>query len=470
MGNDTLSFLDAGFLETEDSDRHASLTIGALAVIEGPPPDQKEFRDAVAERLLDLPHARDKLRTAPLDVSAPSWTEDSNFDLDRHLRRVAIPNPGEEEALFGFVARVMGHRLDRDHPLWECWVVEGLSGDRWAMLAKLHHCMADGITGTRLFEAMCDEVEPTIDPAAGSSGPDRPAHQPPPAPSISTLLSPSHQCELFETILRAPLTIARAGLGAGRGLARLLTEMLMSSSDTSLIGPIGKQRRYRGARTRMADVREICAAYGVTVNDVALAAITGGLRTLLLRRGEHPDAHTVRTLVPVSVRSANDDAESPHNQVSLMLPFLPVDIEDHVEQLTAVHRRMSAHKAGKEAQGGKVFTSLAQSGPFMPLAWALRLATRFPQHSVVAVATNIPGPQQTRHLLSRKIVDIFPYVPIALRLRVGIAILSYADNLTFGLTGDYDTTPDLADLGTAIEQGVSSLLTAARLETAGSQS
>ncbi|QHE72837.1 WS/DGAT/MGAT family O-acyltransferase [Rhodococcus sp. WAY2] len=462
MDDDTLSFLDAGFLETEDSDDHASLTIGALAILAGPAPTPDQFRESVVARLVDLPHARDKLHMVPLDLGKPSWVEDPVFDLGHHVRRVALPQTGDEETLFGFVARVMGHRLDRDHPLWECWVVEGLTGERWAVLAKMHHCMADGIAGTRLFEAMCDEDPPAIT----RTTPVIVSRKQTPAGIIDTItgvLSPVRQFRMFTTVLTAPQRFVAATVGATLGFARLFAEMVTSTSGTSLIGPIGRQRRYCAARTRMGDVREICSAYGVTVNDVALAAITSGLRTLLLRRGEIPEARTVRTLVPVSVRTDLPGGGPVHNEVSLMLPFLPVDIEDHVEQLTAVHRRLAAHKAGNEAEGGKAFTALAQYGPFMPLAWAIRLAMWFPQHSVVAVATNIPGPRQTRHILGREILEIFPYVPIALRLRIGIAVLSYSDHLTFGVTGDYDTNPDLADLAHGIEHGVASLLAAARL-------
>ncbi|MEE2061363.1 wax ester/triacylglycerol synthase family O-acyltransferase [Rhodococcus artemisiae] len=476
--DDNLSFLDAGFLETEDSDPHASLTIGALAIMEGPCPGQGEFRDTVAARLATLPHTRDRIRTVPLDFSAPSWSADPHFDLGHHLRRVALPESGEQAQLFDLVARVMALRLDRDHPLWECWVVEGLTSDRWAVLTKIHHCMADGITGTKLFEAMCDEVEadtgiatpPAVD-ASGELAPTltrRPDSVESLVRSAIDLLSPTRQLRLISATMSIPRRLTTAGLGVAEGLTRLLSEMLTSSTDTSLIGPIGRQRRYCGVRVRMCDVREICTTYRVTVNDVALAAITNGLRKLLSSRGERPEPHTVRTLVPVSVRSSTEEGVI-HNRISLMLPFLPVDIEDPVEQLVAVHDRLTTHKASKEAEGGKAFTAAAQYGPFMPMAWVVRLATRFPQRSVVAVATNVPGPKTTRHVMGRTILEIFPYVPIALRLRIGIAILSYADHLAFGLTGDYDTTPDLTDLSVSIEQGILMLLAAARAADAPSE-
>ncbi|MDT2007589.1 wax ester/triacylglycerol synthase family O-acyltransferase [Rhodococcus opacus] len=463
MVDDNLTPLDAGFLETEDSDRHTSLTIGVIAILAGPAPAQDEFLASVSQRLSTLPHAQQRVRTVPLDFSAPTWEDDPHFDVGHHFRRVALPEPGGDDALFGFMARVMGHRLDRDRPLWECWMVEGLADGRWAVLAKMHHCMADGIAGARLFEALCDEA-PSGDTDAHASVPPQETRgrlASVVAASGTVLSSPSAQLHLVTTVLDTPRRLAVAGFGAARGFVRLLTEVLTPASPTSLIGPIGRQRRYCVARVKMSETREICAAYGVTVNDVALAAITSGLRHILLQRGEQPSPHTVRTLVPVSVRPTGEDGTA-HNQVSLMLPYLPVDIEDDVEQLETVHARLATHKSGKESEGGHAFTTLAQYGPFMPIAWAIRLATRLPQHSVVAVATNVPGPRHTLHVMGREILEIHPYVPIALRLRIGIAILSYSDSVSFGITGDFDTAPDITDFADAIERGVASLLAAAR--------
>ncbi|MFC9555284.1 wax ester/triacylglycerol synthase family O-acyltransferase [Rhodococcus sp. NPDC056960] len=464
MVDDNLTPLDAGFLETEDSDRHSSLTIGMMAILAGPVPAQDRFLESVSHRLATLPHAQQRVRTVPLDFSAPNWEDDPHFDIDHHFRRVALPAPGADEALFGFMARVMGHRLDRDRPLWECWVIEGLADGRWAVLAKMHHCMADGIAGARLFESLCDEAEAdnagALPPVSQQS---RSVLSNAVAASGGLLFSPSAQLHLLTTVLDTPRRLAVAGFGAARGFVRLLTEVLTPASPTSLIGPIGKQRRYCVARVKMSDTREICSAYGVTVNDVALAAITSGLRRILLQRGEQPSPHTVRTLVPVSVRPTGEN--STHNRVSLMLPYLPVDIEDDVEQLRTVHERLATRKSGKETEGGHAFTTLAQYGPFMPIAWAIRLATRLPQHSVVAVATNVPGPRHTLHVMGREILEIHPYVPIALRLRIGIAILSYSDSVSFGITGDFDTAPDISDLADAIERGVASLLAAARVVT-----
>src|SRR6185312_6614711 len=152
-----LTRLDASFIEAEDSDRHVSLAIGALAVLEGPLPDYDSFVEGLSERLQDVPRFRQVLRRHPFDLTAPDWVDDTNLDLTHHVHRAALPQPGDDEALFRLAADVMERRLDRDRPLWECWMIEGLPDGHWAVLTKIHHCIADGIATTHLLEKLCDE-------------------------------------------------------------------------------------------------------------------------------------------------------------------------------------------------------------------------------------------------------------------------------------------------------------------------
>ncbi len=460
-----LTPLDAGFLQAEDSDPHVSLAIAAIAIMDGPAPSQDEFLDGVVDRLTSVPHALQKIRTVPFDLAAPTWVDDSKFQLGHHFRRTALPAPGDDEALSNLVARVMAQRLDRERPLWECWVVEGLSEGRWAVLAKVHHCMADGVAGAKLFEALCDR-DPT-ESVVRLVGKSAAAEDEGIATRIwNTLaalpITPSAQLQLLTRGFELPLRVSASAIRAVKGLTGIAAGVLTPSATTSLLGTVGHQRRYAVARASMSEISEIRSVFDVTVNDVALAAITGALRTVLLHRGERPTANSVRTLIPVSVRSQNA-ANVMDNRVSLMLPFLPVEIADPVEQLSAIHGRMSAHKAGGETQAGHAVTTVAEHWPFAPVAWAVRLATRLPQHGVDIVATNVPGPANTRSILGRRVLEILPFVPIALRLRMGIAILSYADRLTFGITGDYDNAPDVALLATLIENHLELLLEKARL-------
>jgi len=204
-------------------------------------------------------------------------------------------------------------------------------------------------------------------------------------------------------------------------------------------------------------VTEVCRKSGVTLNDVALTAITDSFRAALVRRGEQPRRNSLRTLVPVSIRS-NDASDVTDNRVSVMLPFLPVEKDDLAEQLQTVHRRLNRAKASGQRQAGGIFVAAANVIPFPLTAWAVRALTRLPQRGVVTLATNVPGPCQRLRVMGREVVRVLPIPPIALQLRTGIAIVSYADELVFGITADYDATPDVDELARGIEQAVARLL------------
>ncbi len=221
------------------------------------------------------------------------------------------------------------------------------------------------------------------------------------------------------------------------------------------------RRRYRAARVRLADLHEVGDAFDVTINDVALAAITASYRQMLLDRGEKPGRASLRTLVPVSMRGINH-FNMTDNEVSGMLPLLPVDEDDPVTQLELVHKRLLQAKASGQREGGSAMISATRAVPFMFSAWAIRLLSRLPQKAVVALATNVPGPRGEQRLLGRRVLEILPVPPIALQLRTGVAMVSYADHFVFGITGDYDAAPDLEALASGIEAGVARLLQISR--------
>jgi WS/DGAT/MGAT family acyltransferase len=153
---DVLSPLDTAFLDAEDADRHVSMAIASIAILEGPVPSHDEFLEAVVPRLRAVRRTQQRVRRLPADLGPPEWVDTGEFDADYHVRRTALPAPGDDLALCGLVGRVMGQRLDRDRPLWECWVIEGVAGNRWALLLKLHHCLADGVSTAQLFNALFD--------------------------------------------------------------------------------------------------------------------------------------------------------------------------------------------------------------------------------------------------------------------------------------------------------------------------
>jgi diacylglycerol O-acyltransferase len=220
---------------------------------------------------------------------------------------------------------------------------------------------------------------------------------------------------------------------------------------------VSNLRRYSSARVSLVDVAAVCQKFDVTINDVALAAITESFRAILMQRGEEPQRHSLRTLVPVSVRSA-DALDSSDNRVSVMLPYLPVEVDDPVERLRAVHSRLTRAKSSGQRQAGNVIFSAANYIPFAMTAWAVRLLARLPQLGVVTLATNVPGPRRRISIMGRNVVRLLPIPPIALQLRTGIAMLSYGDDLVFGVTADYDAVPDVDVLAGGIERAVATLV------------
>ncbi|MGO9386118.1 MAG: WS/DGAT/MGAT family O-acyltransferase [Mycobacterium sp.] len=451
-----LTALDATFLEVEDSDPHVSLAVGGVSIVEGPAPSYDEFVSAFTGRVQTIPRCGQVLRTHPLDLGPPEWVDDKHFDVSRHLHRIALPHPGDDAELFQAIATVMERRLDRERPLWESYLIEGLSDDRWAVLTKVHHCIADGIATAQMFAKFSDNDGGGDTFARDIRAAKEPARPEPGPPKMG--LNP---LSWLSGIGRSALAAAARAEYAAVGAAELTASLFSPGPESSLSGPVTTMRRFSAARVRLRDLQQVSQAFGVTLNDVALAAITDSYRKVLLDRGEQPSRNSLRTLVPVSVRATNH-FHMTDNEVSAMLPLLPVDEADPVQQLQLVHNRLIRAKASGQREGGSALVSAAKGVPFAFSAWAIRLLTRLPQRAVVALATNVPGPRSQQRLLGRQVLEILPIPPIALHLRTGIAMISYADKFIFGITADYDNSPDIEALAAGIENGVAQLVKASR--------
>jgi WS/DGAT/MGAT family acyltransferase len=457
-----LNPLDAQFIDAEDEDRHASFAIASIAVFEGPAPTYREFLRAIEGRLAYVPIYRRKLRTVPFHLGPPVWVDDPNFDLRYHVRQTALPEPGGDEQLRALIARVMSQRLDRDYPLWEYWLVRGLQHGRWALISKVHHCMVDGVSGTDLYRVIFDLTPEPAPPAID----DRTA---PPEPSSVGLavaaardmaMLPVRQALAVRDALARPADALRQVSDTARAVARLAPSAV-PAEGSSLSGPIGRQRRYAWARASLEDIKTIKQELGGTVNDVVLAAISGGFRDLLLARGEQPGPHMVPSLVPVSVRAPGEE-NIYENRVSVLMANLPVHLNRPTERLAAIRAELTDLKQSKESKVGEALVALGRFTPYPLASLGVRLAYRLPQREIVTVTTNVPGPSQPLYGMGRRLLEIIPYVPIATTLRTGVSIFSYCGTITFGLTGDYATTPDLEVLAAGIENGVAELMKAAK--------
>jgi diacylglycerol O-acyltransferase len=360
------------------------------------------------------------------------------------------------------MGRVMSQELDRHRPLWETWMIEGMHDGRWGLITKIHHCMADGVAGTDLLAVVLDD-----EPAAPRSVVEvwRPAAQPSDlrlvADAVVELaLIPFMQLQALGDLTRTP----RRSLTQLREIAAGMRSYAGSFEPTrisSLVGGIGPHRRWTWVSVDLDDAKFIRHSFGGTVNDVIVTVVTSGLRQLLLHRGEPLDGLAVRSLIPVSIRS--DEAHNMYdNQVTAMFADLPVAIDDPIERLAAVQEQMAMLKASHQADAGIGLTALSQFAPSAAIAFAersvMRVLRHVPQHSIATVATNVPGPQQPLYLAGREMLEYLPFVPIAPGVRVGIAIVSYNGRLAFGITGDFDTAPDIDVVAHGIEDAIAELV------------
>jgi diacylglycerol O-acyltransferase / wax synthase len=452
----TMSPLDASFLHIEDAVTH--MHIGSVGIFEGPAPGADEVPAAIAARLPVVPRYRQKVRFVPLALGRPVWVDDPHFNLNYHVRRTALPSPGGDQELRNLLGRVMSQQLDRAKPLWELWIAEGLGEGRWALISKTHHCMVDGVSATDLLSVLLDSERES---APGVADAWRAAPEPNPAELVTHALaeraaSPYEGVRTVLAYVRGPRRLAREAFEMGRGLANL-RGLADPGHSTSLNGPIGPHRRWDWARGRLSDIKSIREAHGGTVNDVVLAAITGGFRELLLAREEAVQGRVIRTLVPVSVR-AEHERGTYNNKVSAMFAELPVEIDDPVARLDAIREQTQQLKRSGQAVAAERLTALTGFAPAMLLALAGRVGSRIPQRTVNTITTNVPGPQQPLYLCGRRMLEAFPFVPLGGSVRVGVAIFSYDGNINFGVTGDRDSSPDIGVLCEGIERGIEQLL------------
>lgn len=454
---DRMSALDAGFLQLETDVQQ--MHVGSALLFEGPVPGYDEVCDVVETRLDDVPRYRQRVQRMPWDLARPVWVDDPHFNIRYHVRHTAVPAPGDDVQLRTLAGRLVSQRLDMARPLWEMWLVEGLSGGRWALVNKAHHAMIDGVSGHDVLEAI-------VDRAPGAPVPQRSTWRPRPAPSRTELVRAT-----AAGAASLPVEAVRAALGAARdpsgvvgnaaaqayGIAQVGRKAVRPTSV--LNGPLGPHRRWGWARGSLEDAKRVKNAVGCTVNDVVLAAIAGGFRTYLAARGESVEDDVVRTMVPVSIRTA-DQRGRLGNQVTAMFAELPIGTDDPADRLALVAAQMNAVKGSGQSVGVEAMLSAADFVPPTLLSLGARVAVAVGQRVINTVTTNIPGPQFPLYFLGREMLEMFPYIPLGQDVRITIGIVSYHGHLAFGVTGDYDQVDDLEVLCDAIEASLQELVDA----------
>lgn len=448
-----MSGLDAGFFFGENDE--TPMQIASVAVFEGEPPSYDDLVRLILTKLPLVPRYRQHVRTIPLNLARPVWVDDQHFQIHYHVRHAAVPPPGDDRELRDLVSQIMAQRLDFSRPPWEAWLIEGLEGGRWAVISKTHHCMMDGIGGSDLMTLMfglSPDEEPALEPAAWT--PDA-------EPSTASLVIDGIRATVGESLRQLADIPRLAGRLASDEVADFTNALpdyasrLTYPGPPALNGPASPHRRWWLARADLEEVKRTRRALGVKVNDVILAAVARGFRDLLRTRGVLTADSLVRTMVPVSIRSRGED-EMLTNRVSMVLVNLPCGEPDPLRRLELVREQMASLKASHQEVGPDTFIRLIGMAPVL-LPAISRAIIGMHQPVIHAVTTNVPGPPIPLYVLGRKLVEVYPYVPIATGFRISVGIVSYLEGLFFGLNGDFEAMPDIDVLGDGIIAGIHEL-------------
>ncbi len=459
-----LSMLDTMFLELEQFDESAHMHIGAALIFDplpgGGTPGIAELRDHVRGRIEMLPRFLQRLsapQAGPLRWL--TWEPVERFDPDDHVHHARLPAPGGEAELHEWLGDFWSHRLDRHRPLWEMTLLDGLDGGRWALATKTHHCLVDGVGSVDIGNALLD--------ASPEGAPARP--QPPPAGPGDGEEPGGRGGGRFWLSPGLVVRGARAGVGAAlhpresfdrvRAATELIVrEEVIGAPSSSLNGPMSGTRLFATVRLGLDEVKATKARLGGTVNDVVLAICAGGLRHLLLSRGDELPERSLRAQVPVNIRREEKE-HSLGNELTSLFVELPVDEADPLARYRRVVERAEQLKTGSQRAGGKTIVDVADMGP--PLAGALLARSMFGSTRMFNLTvTNVPASPERLYALGAPLVDVLPLVPLFAGHTIGIAVVSYAGQMVFGLNADRVSAADVGVLAEGIERSFAELSSA----------
>jgi diacylglycerol O-acyltransferase / wax synthase len=453
-----LSSLDASFLYLERPAMHmhvAGLSVFAPRV-DGPLTYEDVLR-VVQARLHLAPRLRQRVLRVPFGLARPLWADDDHFDLDFHLRRAAIPSPGGTLQLERHVGRILSRPLDPSKPLWELYVFEGLAESRTAVLLKLHHAMADGISGMLVASILFD-----LQPDAAVGTPAKTAWIAEPAPSTVELIRDATE-DLFLHPLQALGRAAEAPSRARDDVAEVVSGI---SHLVGMGGPphgpfdvkIGPARRFGTAQVPFERLRTIRHALGGTINDVVLAAVAAGLHDQLTARGEPTKARTLRVMVPVSMRSKGDVGDV-GNRVAPAFVDIPIGRMTPRARLRRVRAATLELKGSGLAMSADSIIHLGTYAPPALHAMAARLVSRGQWFNLVV--SNVPAAQAPLYMAGARLLMSYPAMPLGENCALSIACTSLAGTMAFGLTADWDAVKDIDVLARGIERGTEDLAEAA---------
>jgi diacylglycerol O-acyltransferase / wax synthase len=466
---DRLTSFDASFLANERANGH--MAIGALLMCAGSPPSDEDFLAHIRSRVHQLPRLRQRLLYPPLRLGTPFWVDHHDFDIHRHVRRIALPAPGTEARFRELVGELLAPALDRSRPLWELILVEGFEDDRFAIVYKTHHAMADGISAVDIGMLLFD-VEPRSEPAR-----DEAPWSPAKAPSRLALLrragsgvaaTIARLGRWLRRAIRQPQQARRRAADGLAGLWEVTWNLARPAPEVPFNTEIGAARSFCWANFDLAEFKRIKNALGGTVNDVSLAVVAGALRRWLQDQDVPVDGLELKALVPVSIRTEDEHGEL-GNKLTAMRGPLPVGVDDPVARLRTVSAAMDGLKASKQPLGAEAIWGLndwfRDFAP--PLLLGPTAAVNFSTRLFNLLVTNFPGPQVPFFVLGRELTAIYPVGFLARRHALAIAILSYNGQVGFGLLADPGSLPDAERIAAHLAPSVEELLAAAPIASPG---
>ena len=459
-GMNRLSGLDASFLYFESSTQLLHVC-GVVMVSPETMPETYSFetlKHGIERRISLMPEFLRTLHTVPLHLDHPIWVIDEDFDIDRHVHRLAVPSPGGQEELAEIVGHLAGIPLDRSRPLWEMWVIEGLANGQIAVFTKMHHATVDGVSGANLISNLCS-LEPEAPPAPHKA----PEHQRVPSDlelaargAVSVATRPWE----FTKLLLPSAGILTGWLGRARKGKAMPAPF--TAPRTSFNGTITGHRSAAFADFDLEDVKKIKAATGATVNDVVLGLVGGALRRYLEDRDELPSSSLV-AMVPVSVHGKSKRTGS--NKVSGMFTKLYTDIEDPFERIKAIAETNSDVKEHHGAIDADTLQDWAQFAAPRTFAMAVRVYSRLrlaERHPVVhnLVVSNVPGPPVPVYFMGARIEALYPLGPVFHGAGLNITVMSNNGRMNVGLLACRELVPSVRELARDIPSELEATLDA----------
>jgi diacylglycerol O-acyltransferase / wax synthase len=462
--NHRLTSMDASFLYFEK--KECPMHIGSVSVFEGEIPFDK-FVENVSSKMHMLPRYQQVVTPDPFNLGHPTWEHDSNFDIKKHIFKIQIDKPGDDAELIKLASQIFTPMMERSKPLWDIYLVYGLQGKRTAMIARVHHCMVDGVSGVDLLKIVLD-MSP--EPAPATPPKFVPSH-PKPDPTrrlfdalLGNMQEGMNRWMEFQTGL---LNLTQAftqqeSRNAMQAMGGILPGLASPVSLMPFNKPCAGERKLVWSEFSFAEARAIRAACGGTVNDVVLTVLSGAVARYVEFHGQQIEGRNLRVMVPVSLRQA-DQRGALGNLVSMLPVEIPLDIRDPLQRFRYVNERTAKMKGGKVAEGMNLFTALGGilPAPVQALMGALA-STPIPPFNMVS--TNVPGPQVPLYAMGKRMVSYYPYVPVGYAIGCGCAIMSYDQKLTFGLTSDTAAMPDVERLKAYLDESFAELRTAASVE------